>query len=133
MLKLDHVALEVSDLDRAIAFYTEKLGLRLLFRQADDVHHESFAFLDFGNGHLELLQRLDSQNRPAPFEPIPMRSSFCPHVAISTHDLDALLALLTNAGIPILKGPMEIPGQVRWAYLADPDGNILEFVQWLDR
>jgi hypothetical protein len=26
---------------------------------------------------------------------------------------------------------MEIPGMVRWLYAADPDGNVLEFVQWL--
>ena len=39
--------------------------------------------------------------------------------------------MLNEKRIPILKGPLEIQGQVRWMYLADPDNNILEFVQWL--
>jgi catechol 2,3-dioxygenase-like lactoylglutathione lyase family enzyme len=130
MLKLDHVAIEISDLDRAVKFYTEVLGLRLMFRQVDDVHHEAFAFLELGGGNLELLQRLDEDNQPAAFAPIPLRRSNCPHVALLTEDLEALLEHLKSAAVPLVKGPLEIPGQVRWAYFTDPDGNVLEFVQW---
>lgn len=130
MLRLDHVALEVADLDAAIAFYTQKIGLRLQFRQVDESHHEAFAFLEMEGGNLELLQSLDPDNRPKPFTPLPRRDSNCPHVAIGVKDLDALLQQLRRDGIPLVKGPLEIPGQVRWCYLADPDGNILEFVQW---
>ena len=35
--------------------------------------------------------------------------------------------------IPVVKGPMEIPGMVRWVYTHDPDRNIIEFVQWTER
>ena len=34
-------------------------------------------------------------------------------------------------GISLLKGPLAIPDKVRWCYLADPDNNVIEFVQWL--
>ena len=33
MAKLDHVAVEVSDLDAAIEFYEEKIGLKFLFKK----------------------------------------------------------------------------------------------------
>ena len=38
---------------------------------------------------------------------------------------------LREKQVTVLKGLLEIPGMVRWLYAADPDGNVLEFVQWL--
>ena len=35
MAKLDHVAVEVSDLDAAIEFYKQKIGLKFLFKKVD--------------------------------------------------------------------------------------------------
>lgn len=131
MRRLDHVALQVSDLDAAISFYTEKLKLKLLFRTVDELHHEAFCFLELEGGNLELLQSLDSQNQPAPFSPPPIRAPYCPHVAIAADDLDGLLAELREGGVAVIKGPMEIPDKVRWAYVSDPDNNVIEFVQWL--
>lgn len=131
-MKLDHVALRVSDMERAIRFYQEKIGLPLMFDQTDDTHHERFAFLRIEGGNLELLQTLDEHNQPLPYTPPTPDASNCPHVALGTDDLDAILALCAREEIPVLKGPLEIPGQVRWVYLLDPDRNILEFVQWLN-
>ncbi len=130
MPTLDHVALEVSDLDAALAFYTGKLGLKLMFRQLDKEHHEAFAFLELEGGNLELLQVLDENNQPQARQTQPLSKSNCPHVALQAEDMDALLATCERQGIPIVKGPLEIPGQVRWVYLHDPDNNVLEYVQW---
>ncbi len=131
MHRLDHVALRVADLDAAIAFYTEKIGLRLMFLELDPDHHEAFAFLELDGGNLELLQMLDEQNRPLPFTPSVPTPPYCPHVALGVDDLDAVLEKAQREGLALLKGPLEIPGKVRWLYLADPDQNVLEFVQWL--
>jgi catechol 2,3-dioxygenase-like lactoylglutathione lyase family enzyme len=131
MQKLDHVAVQVSDLDVAISFYTDKLGMELLFRKIDKTHHEAFCFLQLEGANLELLQSLDDQNRPQPFSPTPIREPYCPHLAIATDDLDSLLIEWKKGEIPIVKGPLEIPDKVRWIYIHDPDNNIIEFVQWL--
>jgi catechol 2,3-dioxygenase-like lactoylglutathione lyase family enzyme len=128
---LDHVAVAVSDMDSAIAFYTEKLGLSLMFRKLDEEHHEAFAFLEVEGGNLELLQQLDESNQPIPHPRPEIREPFCPHIALKTDDMDALLNQMEKAGVPIVKGPLEITDTVRWVYLSDPDHNILEFVQWL--
>lgn len=131
MLTLDHVAIEVSDMDASIAFYTQKLGLELMFDKTDVEHHERFAYLKLNGGNLELLQALDESNQPKPFLPMALRASNCPHIALRTDNLDALILKVAKENIPVLKGPLEIPEQVRWVYLLDPDKNILEFVQWL--
>jgi len=130
-MKADHFAFRVSDMDAAIAFYTDKLGLKLMFRELDEGHHEAFAFLELDGGNLELLQMLDESNRPIPRDYPAPAPPYTPHLAIETENLDALADALRTKGIAILKGPLEIPGQVRWLYLSDPDNNVLEFVQWL--
>ncbi len=131
MWSLDHFAFEVSDLDAAIAFYTRVLGLEVLFETRDEEHQERFAFLRLEGGNLELLQPLGPENRPSPPAAGTRRPSLCPHAAIRTPDLQAVIGRLRDAGVPLVKGPLEIPGQVRWIYISDPDGNVLEFVQWL--
>jgi len=133
MAKLDHVAVQVADLDAAIAFYTEKLGLKLMFREMSAEHHEAFAFIELEGGNLELLQTLDDQNRPKPYAPPTIQPPYCPHVALQTDDMDALIADLDAKGIAIVKGPLEIPGSVRWLYLADPNNNVVEYVQWVSQ
>jgi catechol 2,3-dioxygenase-like lactoylglutathione lyase family enzyme len=124
----DHVAFEVGDLDAAIEFYVGVFGMELMFKEVDLEHGEAFAFFALDGGNLELLQRLDgdrrSVERGVPGPP------WCPHLALRTDGLDEVAALLERHAVPILKGPLEIPGKVRWLYAADPDGNIIEFVQW---
>ena len=132
-MRLDHVAFRVADLDRAIRFYSDCLGLKLLFKERDEDHHEAFAFLELEGGNLELLQDLDENNRPVEYAPPPVHPPYTPHLAIATDDLEFLVTSIEDEGIPILKGPMEIPAKVRWLYISDPDNNIVEFVQWLDR
>jgi catechol 2,3-dioxygenase-like lactoylglutathione lyase family enzyme len=132
MLKLDHVAVRVRDLDAAISFYTGKLGMQLLFRTIDEAHREAFCFLQLEGANLELLQSLDDQGRPERYSPPPIREPYCPHLAIAADDLDTLMAEWRKVGgIRIVKGPMEIPDRVRWVYIRDPDNNIIEFVEWL--
>ena len=126
MAKLDHVAVEVSDLDAAIEFYEQKIGLKFLFKKVDEAHGEAFAYLEMEGARLELLQPLRLAKRPATD-----KQSFCPHLAFASDDIHVTEQKLREKQVILLKGPMEIPGMVRWLYAADPDGNVLEYVQWL--
>ncbi len=130
-MKLDHVALGVSDLDAAVQFYTQKLGLKFMFRELDEQQHEAFAFLELEGGNLELLQGLSEDNRPLPYERPEIKPPYCPHIALGTDDLAGVVDLAKAQGIPIVGGPFEIAGQVKWLYLSDPDNHVIEFVQWL--
>jgi catechol 2,3-dioxygenase-like lactoylglutathione lyase family enzyme len=129
MEKLDHVAFQVSDMDAAVRFYVEKLGFALASRQVDEAEHEEFAFLTLGEVRLELIRDLaQAADRPPEIRP-----PYCPHLAIGTDDLEKTLAGLKDKGVSILRGPLLIAGQVTWAYLADPDNNVLEYVQWYSK
>ena len=128
MIKLDHIAVGVSNLDAAIDFYEQKIGLKFLFKKVDEAHGEAFAYLEMKGTRLELLQPLRLAKRPAAD-----KQSFCPHLAFVSDDIQDTQQRLQEKQVTLLKGPMEIPGMVRWLYAADPDGNVLEFVQWLQQ
>jgi lactoylglutathione lyase len=125
MLKNDHTSFRVSDLDAAIRFYTEGLGLRLLFRKANPAVGEAIAFLELDGGNVELLQTLE-----LPFKRPQVEPPYCPHLAIRTDDMGKTLEMIRAAGIAVVHGPLEIPGEEKWLYICDPDGNVIEFIEW---
>ncbi len=123
----DHFAFEVADLDAAIRFYVDRLGFKETWRHRNEQEAEECAFLSAGDVRLELLSVLgESQTeRPLPAPP------YCPHLAIAVDDLLLAAAALKEQDIAILRGPLEVAGKVRWLYFADPDGNVIEYVEWL--
>ncbi len=124
----DHTAFRVTDLDASIAFYTQALGLRLLFRSVNEEEGEAYAFLELRGGNLELIQTLREG-----YVPGPIVAPYCPHLALETDDLPALLLEIKAKGIHLVRGPLEIPGHERWLYLSDPDNNVIEYIQWIVR
>jgi catechol 2,3-dioxygenase-like lactoylglutathione lyase family enzyme len=131
MPRLDHVALQVADIDRAITFYSEVLGLPFMFKEQSLEHGEVFAYLKLEGGNLELLSRVDQDGQPVPFARPEIQKPYCPHVALAVDDFDAAVETLQSQGITLLDGPFIIPGKVRWLYFCDPDNNVLEYVHWL--
>jgi catechol 2,3-dioxygenase-like lactoylglutathione lyase family enzyme len=128
MLRLDHVAVPVSDMEAALQFYGEKLGLKFMFRDVDPVEQEDFAFFEVEGGNLELLKSLAH-----PLDRPDIKSPYCPHLALATSDMNATLRLIQKQGLRLIKGPLKIEGKVTWLYIADPDNNVIEFVQWLEQ
>ena len=130
-LTVDHFAIRVSDLEASIQFYQDVFNLKLLSKAVDKAHHEAFAFMELNGGNLELLQILDDNNNPLPFQKPKIDKSFCPHLAIKVNSLDEFCELLRSKNIAIVKGPLEITDLVKWLYIADEDNNIIEFIEWL--
>ncbi len=132
-IRADHFAFPVSELTRSVDFYVNKLGLKLLSYQTDRENHEAFAFFELEGGNLELLQALDENNKPIPFENPKSSVPYSPHLAIGVDSLEERIQKLKEKNLPIAKGPLEIPGHVKWLYVHDPDQNTIEFVEWLRR
>jgi hypothetical protein len=47
--------------------------------------------------------------------------------------MNVTLQMIQAQSLHLIKGPLKIEGKVTWLYIADPDNNVIEFVQWLDR
>jgi len=133
MPRLDHVAVQVNDIERALDFYTDVVGLTFLFKKEDLDHGEVFAFLEMEGGNLELLAQIDRKGAPIERALPAIEKPYCPHLAIGVDNLDRALAHLESKGIALIDGPLIIPDTVRWLYFSDPDHNVIEYVQWLKK
>ena len=78
-----------------------------------------------------MLQGLTADGQPLPYDRPVIKPPYCPHFALHTNDMEAVVAMAKAKNIPIVKGPLEIPGKVKWLYLSDPDHHVIEFVQWI--
>ena len=98
ILKVDHLGIAVKDLAEAVRAY-EALGLTV--EATHDVPTEKVraAFLPVGESHLELLEPTDPTSVIARF--LEKRSGLH-HVCVLVEDIDAALAELKQAGVPVL-------------------------------
>jgi lactoylglutathione lyase len=127
-MSADHCGFQVRSLETAIRFYTEKLGFRLDTQAVNEAEQEAYAFLSRGTARLELIQDLVHE-----FVLPPIRKPFCPHYCLEVADLEQAVAELRAHQISIVKGPLRIEQEETWVYFADPDHNILEYIQWFNK
>ncbi len=109
-LRVGNVLLGVRDMDRAVAFYRDALGLPVQFGS------EEFTFLDGGGVGL-VLHRM----RDLPDAPEPRRSEVVLHV----EDIDAAHRELGRRGVAFRIQPRLVTGQSYAADFRDPDGHVL--------
>lgn len=117
--RVGHVHLKVSDLERAIAFYSGVLGFELVQRLGDGA-----AFLSAGGYHHHVgLNTWTSRGGPPPAR----HATGLYHAAFlypDRHALAVAVARVLAAGVP-LQGAAD-HGVSEAVYLADPDGNGIE-------
>jgi CreA protein len=107
------VQVGVSDLDRAIAFYTEVLGFTLTERR-DDLQ---FAHIATNVPGLEI--GLDQVEEP--------KGSGSVVINISVEHVGEARRVLEAKGVVFRGETLVIPGKVALAGFSDPDGNYLRF------
>lgn len=103
LVGINHVALQVDDIEEAVAFYTE------LFAPTD-VNRDvpGAAFLRMGDQFLALFERGPRSEEP--------------HFGLVVDDKQAAKAALDEAGVEILPG--------RFLDFRDPSGNLVQLVQY---
>jgi len=119
----DYVILIVEDLDRALGFYTEVLGLRLGHRSGD------YAQLDTGATRLALYTRSAMSKILA--KPLEAPSTSAPgfEIGFKVAGVDAAFSELVARGArPVVPPTDRFWGQ-RTAYISDPDGHLIELAQ----
>jgi catechol 2,3-dioxygenase-like lactoylglutathione lyase family enzyme len=116
---LDHVWFWTSDMDEAVRFYSQTLGLPLVRRFGNE-----WAELDAGPVRLGLHgvapEGAGDGGGPA-------RSGT---VVFRVDDLDAARAGLSQRGVVFEPHLGEVPGVGRYASFADPDGNLLQLFEY---
>lgn len=106
---IHHVSINVADVDAALRFYVDRLGLT----QRDDRPDFGFggAWLDAGAQQVHLI----AGEVPA---------GLGQHLALQVDDLDDAVSELRSAGIDV--GDPKPVGTARQAFVVDPSGNLVE-------
>ena len=131
MSTLDHVGLNVADLDTMTTWYAGALGLEVEFEFAlDDVDFRGVMLRSASGFRIELLHRAGNAAGMQPASPVDaaLTRGFG-HVAFDVPDVDAAYAALVESGAAERMSPRPSPEPgVRMAYIADPEGNLVELL-----
>lgn len=95
-----HVAIVVRDLDRALAFYRDALGLEVSDRRQVPEEEVEIAFLSAGQAEIELLQPLTEEGGVARF--LEKRGEGLHHICLALDDIDTAMGQLEAAGARVL-------------------------------
>lgn len=122
--KFAYTGIRVRDMDRAIAFYTGVLGMKLTGRQRIEVAGGEVANLVSEEGGHEL--ELNCYDRGSKFDTPYTPGEGLDHLAFSVPDLDRAEEELKRLGHRVVE--VLDTGKSRWFYIEDPDGNYIEFL-----
>lgn len=125
-MRMLHTMIRVGDLERAVAFYTEVLGMKLLRQQSYEAGRFTLAFVGYGDeaSHtvLELTYNWDTDHYD-------LGNGFG-HIAIEVDDAYAACEEIRQRGGKVVReaGPMK-HGTTVLAFVEDPDGYRIELIQ----
>ncbi|GAB3245932.1 VOC family protein [Nocardioides dilutus] len=130
-MRFDHVGLNVADLPAMTRWYCSAFDLRVELEFALDHVDFSGVMLRSPDGwRLELLHRPGSVAGLQAKDPVDaaLTRGFG-HFALDVADVDAAYAALVTAGASDRMSPRPSPEPgVRMAYVADPEGNLVELL-----
>lgn len=117
-----HTMLRVRDLDAALRFFVQQLGLRELRRRDHEQGRFTLVFLGTGaagdSAEIELTHNWDEKD-PQP------TGRFFGHLAFEVDDVYATCQRLMDAGVVIHRPPRD----GRMAFVKSPDGHSVELLQ----
>ncbi|SHH30629.1 VOC family protein [Ferrimonas marina] len=123
--RINHIGLRVRDLDTALAFY-QGLGFEYI---AGPLGPEPVAVVEHPSGiNINFILNADQPSGNLLMDVAEKHTGYT-HVALEVTSGEALLARLTELGIPLSGGPMQHPTGTSY-FVRDPDGNVVEFIDY---
>jgi len=97
---IDHIGVAVEDVDAALPYYLEVLGLSLVHRETLGEQGVEAALLDVGDSHLELVAPLAPDTGVGRF--LASRGPGMHHVAYRVDGIEQALAALAGSGMRLI-------------------------------
>jgi catechol 2,3-dioxygenase-like lactoylglutathione lyase family enzyme len=131
-MRLDHGGLLVSDVERAVRFYTDALGLERLPRPS--TFDTPGAWLKVGEHHqIHLIGETDegrAREMNPGYDPAEIAIGYGNHLALVVDDLDATVVRVRAAGVEPGGEIIARGDGVRRTFVTDPDRNIIELMEF---
>jgi len=127
--KINHVAIVVKDIDAALAFWRDQLGLKL--NHIEDVPSQAskVAFMPVGEGEVELVEPTNPDSGLAKY--LNTRGEGMHHLCVEVDDIEGMLAQLKEKGVRLInEEPIALPGR-RMAFIhpKSTNGVLLELYE----
>jgi methylmalonyl-CoA epimerase len=103
-LKINHIAIVVEDIDKALGIYRDTLGLPLDHIAEETVEQVRVAFLPAANGEIELIQPTTADSGVAKF--LAKRGEGLHHICLEVENIEAAMQQMAAQGVEVL-------GQIR--------------------
>jgi lactoylglutathione lyase len=121
-MRFAHTMLRVRDLDAALDFFVNKLGLRVVRRRESERGRFTLVFLATGaEGDAAEIELTHNWDQKDPYS----KGRFFGHVAFEVDDIYAACERLRASGVAILRPPRD--GHM--AFIQSPDGHSIEILQ----
>ena len=132
VLRIDHIAIAVRDIEAALRFYRDTLCIAPSLITDVPTEGVRIAFLPMGGpdgSKIELLQPLDPTNSIGRF--IDKHGEGQHHICLQVADIDAALAALQAEGVPVLDATPRISAEGRAIFIhpKGTNGVLIELVQ----
>jgi len=98
--RIDHIGVAVTDLDEAVALYSESLGMPVEHRETVEEQGVEAVLLGVGESHVELLRPLSPDTAVGKF--LERSGPGLHHVAYATADIESALESLRAAGLRLI-------------------------------
>lgn len=115
-IKIDHLAVVVDDLDAALAFWRDALGLEMGGRQEVTDEAVEIAFLDAGSAHVELVRPTTDDSGIAKY--LAKRGPGMHHICLAVVDIEVVMGQLAADGIELInESPRTRDNGTRYAFV----------------
>jgi catechol 2,3-dioxygenase-like lactoylglutathione lyase family enzyme len=121
--RFDHLFIAPSDFDRAVAFYRDALGWRLVATWGGGIEPRGI-ILNGGTVEIVLAERHDTDDHSWSHE----MNGHRPTVHLTVDNLDERFRELTSAA-EVVVNPEATHWGTRWFVVKDPDGNLIAYEQ----
>ncbi|MCC6166396.1 MAG: methylmalonyl-CoA epimerase [Caldilineaceae bacterium] len=127
--RIDHVGIVVQNLDASLKTYCDDLGFQLLQRVEIPEQMVEAAFLDAGNGTIELIAPTDESSGTARF--LQNRGEGTHHICFEVDDIEAVLGALRARGLRLIdETPRQgVHGLVAFVHPKATHGTMIELLQ----
>jgi methylmalonyl-CoA/ethylmalonyl-CoA epimerase len=114
--RINHLAIVVEDLETALGFWRDALGLPLHKTEANPGENVNIAFLPVGDSEIELLEPTDADSGIGRY--LAKKGQGMHHVCIEVNDIEAVMQRLAQHGVELInETPRTRPEGTRYAFV----------------
>jgi methylmalonyl-CoA/ethylmalonyl-CoA epimerase len=114
--RIDHIAVVTGDIEGALKFWQDALGMEVSHREDVPAEHSVVAFLPAGESEIEIVQPTTPETGLARY--LDKRGAGMHHVCLEVDDIEAMLARLKEKGVQLInETPVTGSGGKKYAFI----------------